>query len=864
MRDISGGETCVEAAIASVAARCLRPSGAFDLDTPFALLGMDSLGTIEMAAALEQTLGHELPPELLLECADGRSLAARITQLRATGRIADRDDPFEQMLADAVLPGDVWPARQVVTSADLRHAKRILLTGATGFLGTALLDELITRTEAEIVCLNRQSRGSSAGRPIVQVSGDLAHPRLGLSEAEFHALADGVDAVLHCGASVNWVFSYAALRGPNVLGTQELLRLACRRGIPFHFISSVSVCYSSGGPHSVDESFDALPQIRGVHLGYAQTKIVAESLVREAHTRGLPARIYRPALISGDSTTGRYNSDDLITALVRGCVRMGTAPDLDWKLDCVPVDFVARAIVKLSGERGPVFHVGHQRPRHWRECVLWMRMYGYPIRLVPYHTWLRQLDRESADPSHPLRPLRTFFLDRPAGARGLTMPEMYEEGRRTHAESVATRAHLASAGLSFPSLDASLLDTYFRAFQDRGDVPAPRHDATPRKPHPTPGIPPFTCDFLGELLNRHVVDVQLTDAGSDDSIVSELTAWRSKRPTGLFRANVRLDDSSVIDLRLKVKAPDKDVIAVGESLAALLDPSIGIAYARWKDRLGFTASHIREIEIYRQTDARFRRHAPLLLGSLTDQHSDRYVMALENVRNATLVDSADDPSGWGDDQIRAAIEGVAALQAIWHGREAELRAQPWIGFVQSTTGMSEMSDLWSALAHHAAPAFSSWAHPDIGAIHRKLIATISTWWPWMEEGPRTLIHYDFNPRNVLVRGDVLCAYDWELATLGAPQRDLAEFLCFVLRHDTDGECVRRWSEHHRLCLQREIGAAIDSDVWRHGFQAGLYDFLVNRLSIYMVVHRIRAQAFLPRVVRTWRRLYELFPFEAHE
>ena len=351
--------TTLEATIGAVATRCLHgyPAGrshpaAVDLDTPFEWLGLDSLATIELAAALEDELGCELPADVLVGCTDARSLAARLARL-GVGDARTADDPFDQMVADAALPDDIRPASESVhPDTGLRNARTILLTGATGFLGSAILAELLDTSNATIVCLVRSTSQpmsmSDTGR-IRTITGDLSHPRFGLSESRYDGLVREVDAVCHVAAAVNWVFSYAGLRGANVLGTLELLRLACRAGAAFHFVSSLSTCYSTSGPRTVDEDFDALPELRGIHLGYAQTKVVGEALTREAGRRGLPVRIYRPALISGHSLTGAFNRDDLISALVRGCIRMGIAPDLDWKLDCEPVDVVAKADRRALG-----------------------------------------------------------------------------------------------------------------------------------------------------------------------------------------------------------------------------------------------------------------------------------------------------------------------------------------------------------------------------------------------------------------------------------------------------------------------------------------------------------------------------------
>lgn len=877
--------TSLEATITTVAARCLGNGSpaTIDANTPFDLLGLDSLATIELAAALEDELGFELPADVLVDCSDARSLAARLARLGA-GNARRANDPFDQMAADAVLPDDIRPAgARAQSGTGLRNARTILLTGATGFLGSALLEELLNTSEATIVCLARSAsppiRGSKPGR-IQTITGDLSHPRLGLSEAKYDELIRDVDAVCHAAAAVNWVFSYAGLRAANVLGTLELLRVACRAGATFHFVSSLSTCYSTTGPRTADEAFDALSELRGIHLGYAQTKVIGEALVREAGRRGLAVRIYRPALISGHSLTGAFNREDLISALVRGCVHMGTAPDLDWKLDCEPVDVVAKAIVDLSTSPEAVFHLGHVRPRHWRECVLWMRMYGYNVRLVSYHAWLRRLERETAPGAdgsavHPLRPLRSFFLDRPADTRGLTLPELYEERRRTSALNARTQAARSAGGATCPDLDAALLETYFGAFRATGDLPGPpalpcaaRSATTVSRDRGAVDV--FDTRFLSRVVDTTVRRVDILSAGSDHSIVSELTAWRSKRPTGLFRARLILDEEAR-DVFIKIKALDSDVMAVGEALADLVDPAVGRAYRRHVGRVGFAASHAREIAVYRQADPRITRHLPRVLGTVADELSGTWVAVLEDVRGAALIDSVDRPEDWGHTEIAAACDGLAALQAVWLGRDDELEGKPWIGHVPTARSVEEMTDLWTALADHAGPHFSAWADPDIAQIHQRLVASAGNWWQPLEEGPRTLIHHDFNPRNVCLRPTLkgrsgadeqlrLCAYDWELATLGAPQRDLAEFLCFVLTDATTAD-AGRWIEHHRVALERASGLAIDAERWTRGFRSALYDVLIDRLAMYAMVHRVRRQSFLPRVVRTWRRLYKQFPLE---
>jgi aminoglycoside phosphotransferase (APT) family kinase protein len=172
--------------------------------------------------------------------------------------------------------------------------------------------------------------------------------------------------------------------------------------------------------------------------------------------------------------------------------------------------------------------------------------------------------------------------------------------------------------------------------------------------------------------------------------------------------------------------------------------------------------------------------------------------------------------------------------------------------------MLEAHPLWSSLAEHAAPVFSKWLGSGFCALHRELIDSLDRWWSEVEGMPHTLIHNDCNPRNLAFRqpgGSLrLCLYDWELATTGLPQHDLAELLCFVLGPQFHLPDVFGYIERHRRGLERHSGHAIDASVWRQGFRLSLNDLMINRLPAYAMIHRFQKQRFLERVVRTWMAL----------
>ncbi len=550
---------------------------------------------------------------------------------------------------------------------------------------------------------------------------------------------------------------------------------------------------------------------------------------------------------------------------------MRAAPDLDWRMDCVPVDDASRAIVRLvlahEGGTG-THHVASARPRHWRECVLWMRLRGYDVELLPYAEWAEML-RVTEDASHPLFALRSFFLRRVSGERELTLPELFEESRRARVESTRSTRALGALGVTIRDVDSRLLTRYFDDFVRRGTVPDVGSSGFASHPPADSRavIEPSEAlrNGLGELLGERVRvgQISLAPLASEESIVAELTAWRSGggAQSGLFHAGVEAigDDGSSRDVRLFVKAKSQDTqsIDVAVALAGLASPTLREQVHRFRDDLGLSRSHLRELAIYQLEDAGIRAHAPRPVLIERDDSRRRWVVVLESIADAAMI-NANDPARWDDESIGAALTGLASIHSAWLGRTSELTRQPWL-VPRDESKWIEMAPLWRELARHAHTRSPAFAVPRLRRIHNELTENAESWAGVLGSMPRTLIHNDFNPRNIALRRDSgglrLCAFDWELATIGAPQRDLAEFLSFVLPPDAARDAVARWVERYRTLLAAESGVAFPRTEWEMGFRAALCELLVDRLSFYAMIDRVRPQHFLSRVVRSWANLF---------
>jgi thioester reductase-like protein len=286
---------------------------------------------------------------------------------------------------------------------------------------------------------------------------------LGIAGEQYQHLAAHVDAIYHSGAQLNYVYPYSALKTPNVLGTQEVLRLACQTKVkPVHYVSSVAVFESTAYAGKLVKEQDEFDHWQGIFLGYSQTKWVSEKLVKIAGDRGLPITIYRPPLISGDSQTGICNTHDFINLMIKGCLQMGSFPDVDYMLDMSPVDYVSKSIVYLSQQEksiGKAFHLQHPQPVSLKSLIDWIRSFGFSIQMIPYEQWQNELVSKVTSTDNPLFTLRPFLLERWSDEQ-LTIPDLYLQARRPVISCQETLHALAGSSIACAPIDAQLLMTY--------------------------------------------------------------------------------------------------------------------------------------------------------------------------------------------------------------------------------------------------------------------------------------------------------------------------------------------------------------------------------------------------------------------
>ncbi|MBC3900642.1 amino acid adenylation domain-containing protein [Acetobacterium malicum] len=420
MADYLAPETALEKQLAEIFASTLGLDTVSVLDDFFAIGGTSISATKVAMKCLSQQI--PLAYADLFEYKTVQNLAAFIeNHLAATIDPADVVKNFDYHKLTPVLAANDLTNLASLATSDLGD---IILTGATGFLGTHILKEFLDHYDGKVTCFIRKGKARSLeqriktmlvyyfdrdydelfGSRIFCVEGDITNPA---SLTALEAVAAGT--VINCAACVKHFVADDTLEKINVRGVENLIDLCLKTGQQLIQVSTVSIAGEgiNGAPPQdkrIRESelyFD-----QSLENAYVHSKFLAERAVLAAVAdSGLTAKIMRVGNLMSRNSDGEFQINFLHNGFMRGLKGykiLGQFPvsALSQAVEFSPIDSTAHAILKLSqtNRELTVFHPYNNHTVYMADVLQEMNAYGFAIKVVSDADFGASLQAGMADP----------------------------------------------------------------------------------------------------------------------------------------------------------------------------------------------------------------------------------------------------------------------------------------------------------------------------------------------------------------------------------------------------------------------------------------------------------------------------------
>ena len=367
------------------------------------LLGGNSLNAINIIEGIRKVFGNiNIPFSYIFSYPTIEKLSRKIYETLEQPK-CEQTDLFELLQEDIKL--DITPNNEKVEI----EKNVCLLTGATGYLGSYLLRELLQETTMQIYCLIRAESLREAEKKLenslmkfgtfdyekgrVQiVLGDLGCRNLGMEEKEYENLAEKVDCIYHNGAKVHFLYGYNELKNINVNGTKEIIRFARYKRIKaIFYMSTISIFSKFRYDKRVVLENQNLSNPGILPIGYTQSKWVSERIIWEAKELGIPVIVYRLGHIVGDSESGMCNTGDFIFRIIETCLLLQLYPNVKGEIAPIAVDDVAKIVVGISQnerEYGKTYHIINPQSISFEDAAAIAKSIGISLSPIDIRQWI--------------------------------------------------------------------------------------------------------------------------------------------------------------------------------------------------------------------------------------------------------------------------------------------------------------------------------------------------------------------------------------------------------------------------------------------------------------------------------------------
>ncbi len=359
------------------------------------------------------------------------------------------------------------------------------------------------------------------------------------------------------------------------------------------------------------------------------------------------------------------------------------------------------------------------------------------------------------------------------------------------------------------------------------------------------------ANYRERLVSVRFLEKKLVDNG----LIINLTSRVNSKLTGfvpleLLLKNANSGVSGWESVLLKSKPLDIEVYQGLHYMAASIDPALADLIMAHQQLLEFKDCHLKEPYLYQMLDETGLQVSPNFYGNYIDPKREIYTFVIELLKEPNLIvfNAENNPEIWQVPQIKSVIRAISDVHIALSGLKQHLIPteiklfEPW-----------KAKPLYRKFTEIICLEYedASWQ-----ALPKQLFAFIDELEPLHQSitVPKTIIHNDFNARNVAIRedGDV-CIYDWELAVYNFPHRDIVEFLSFALPLEFDEHTMMQYLRYHYSLYP----TALSWEEWKPAYIYALKEYLVTRVTFYMTGKILMNYLFAERIFLNSFRMIDI-------
>lgn len=342
-----------------------------------------------------------------------------------------------------------------------------------------------------------------------------------------------------------------------------------------------------------------------------------------------------------------------------------------------------------------------------------------------------------------------------------------------------------------------------------------------------------------------------------NGIVSEITSKVSNKPIGFYPFQLNFKDKVKAKAILKLKPLDDEILQGFEIIAGLVSPELKKSYGLlWKDKNAFKHSHKKEIIAYKSLSNTHSQYIPKIWGTAQIPEREIHAVLMEYLdTNITHLNSENNPESWSIEDKEKVITAIGEIHGDYYNSPPPITSS-----LLELEEKIKLAPFYVMITNEAHSALSWLTYLDRDRIIN-IISSIDTWYEDYAELPRTFIHNDCSPRNICLKDNIPCIYDWELCEVGPPQRDFVEFMAFTISEHTTFEEIDHLIKRHYSVFSNHTDVEMSLNDWKKGVLVCAYEFLIDRVTFYMIGNIINQYPFLQHVYFSTIKLIDILEKE---